>query len=200
MRGSNQVWRRLEGVFSCGVCNSGNHSTIIHGFWMWCYCWYIVQCPMTPPYWRTHWHLWRILRINGRWHLKVYWCTTPRILFFTGTIPQSYSKDMGTLSSLWVLRHQSYRIFHRHWQIPFHGIRHTRRSFRWNCLGASEDDWRPCWRLASWFDNMSMWMTVIYPPVWSSSVTLGNGVVPTAVKPDCHPWVLWTSLSWYSIH
>ena len=56
------------------------------------------------------WHLWGVLRINGRWHFKVHWYAIPRILFFLGTIPQNYSGNVRALSSLSVLRHRSYRI------------------------------------------------------------------------------------------
>ena len=101
-----------------------------------------------------------------RIRVGVYGWHIPRILFFLGTILQNYSGYVKTLSSLSVLRHRLYRIAHQRWHTSFCGFRQTMGLFWWKFLGASKHDWWPCWRLASRFDNMSMWTTVKCPPVW----------------------------------
>ena len=112
-----------------------------------------------------------MLRIHKRWHLKTHWCAIPRIPFFLGAIPPSYFGDVRTISSLSSLRHLSYRIFYRRWHTPLCGVRQTWELPWWNCLGALEHDWRPCWRLASRFDGMSMWTTIKCPSVWFATIS-----------------------------
>ena len=120
------------------------NSTIIHGFWVWCFYWHIAL-----------------------------WCIGASSQRSLSSLARFYRATSAILGHylLSVLQHRSYRIAHRHWHTLFCGVCRRRGLLGWKCFGASEQDWRPCWRLASRFDGMSMWTRVNCPPVWLVTIS-----------------------------